>query len=74
MYVTEYKETHQTGAISIETMPGKLKSGRHMKGDFGIQVARDGRVWICIDGAAFLRFSPHPNGKMAATSRFGHKS
>ena len=29
-----------------------------MQGDFGIQIARDGRVWICIDGVAFLRFNP----------------
>jgi len=36
-----------------------------LQGDLGVQVAADGRVWVCINGIAFLRFSPHPNGKMA---------
>lgn len=26
--------------------------------DFGIQIATDGRVWVCINGIAFLRFKP----------------
>jgi hypothetical protein len=26
--------------------------------DVGIQVATDGRIWVCIDGSAFLRFKP----------------
>ena len=62
----ELKETHWQGNISIENMPEELKSHipSYMKGDFGIQIAKDGRVWICINGIAFLRFSPHPNGKM----------
>ena len=29
-----------------------------MEGDLGIQVAKDGRVWVCINGIAFLRFKP----------------
>jgi hypothetical protein len=29
--------------------------------DFGIQIATDGRVWICINGSAFIRFKPRPS-------------
>jgi hypothetical protein len=25
---------------------------------FGIQVAADGRVWVCVNGITFLRFKP----------------
>ncbi len=49
----ELKETHQTGLITKENdfvFP--------IEGDFGMQVAKDGRVWICINGIAFLRFKP----------------
>ncbi len=56
----EYPETHQQGTISIENIP----EFNYIKGDLGIHIAKDGRVWICIDGIAFLRFSPHTNGKM----------
>jgi len=50
----EYSETHQQGIISIENMPEKMV----FKGDFGVQIANDGRVWICINGVAFIRFKP----------------
>ena len=49
----EYKETHQKGVITKENdfvFP--------IEGDFGIQIARDGRVWVCINGVAFIRFKP----------------
>ena len=61
----EYPETHQQGVISIENMPDKLNGvPAIMRGDLGIQIVRDGRIWVCINGMAFLRFSPHLNGKM----------
>jgi len=47
-------ETHQTGHLSIE----KTIDGNMIFCDFGIQMAEDGRIWICIDGEAYLRFSP----------------
>ena len=59
-----YPQTHQRGVISLENIPPGLSIPGYMKGDLGIQIAEDGRVWVCIDGAAFLRFSPHPNGRM----------
>lgn len=60
----EYPETHQQGTISIENLPKEFglmfgPNGRpFMEGDLGIGIAEDGRVWICIDGVAFLRFKP----------------
>ena len=52
------------GIISLENNPfineGEWNGteNRVIKGDFGIQIAQDGRVWICIDGIAFVRFTP----------------
>jgi len=57
----EYAEQHAQGTILIENIPDSSV----VKGDLGVQIAADGRVWICIDGAAFLRFSPHKDGKMS---------
>jgi len=62
--IKEYKEIHQIGTIYLENMPKELKDSTIMKGDIGVQIAPDGRIWICINHMAFLRFSPHPNGKM----------
>uniref|UniRef100_A0A6M3ITI6 Uncharacterized protein n=1 Tax=viral metagenome TaxID=1070528 RepID=A0A6M3ITI6_9ZZZZ len=49
----EYPESHTTGHITIESIPNTP-----CHSDLGIQIAKDGRVWICIDGMAFLRFTP----------------
>lgn len=54
----ELKETHKKGLITIENPPGQLS----LVDDFGIQIAKDGRVWICINGIAFLRFKPEVMG------------
>ena len=52
----EIPETHMRGHFSIEA---DIKEGL-LDCDFGIQIAKDGRVWICIDGVAFIRFKPKP--------------
>ena len=52
-----FPETHWQGKITLDNMPEELKAGG-MKGDLGVQVAKDGRVWVCINGIAFLRFTP----------------
>ena len=57
----DYPETHQQGVISIENIPDKLRVPGYMIGDLDIQIAKDGRVWVCIDGVAFIRFSPKVN-------------
>ena len=50
-----YPETHQRGYLTIEKdLPKLLKDC-----DLGIQISSNGRVWVCIDGQAFLRFHPH---------------
>lgn len=49
------KETHERGILSIESDVKTLTDC-----DFGIQIAKDGRVWICINGKAFIRFKPIP--------------
>ncbi len=56
--IKEYEETHQKGLISIEK---DLKAGLY-EGNFGVQIAKDGRVWICIDGQSFIRFKLRPEG------------
>ena len=59
----EYPETHQEGTILLENMPAELHYTMRMKGKLGIQVAKDGRVWVCINGIAFIRFKPTTKGK-----------
>lgn len=56
----EYPETHQYGMISIHNQDMLLENliGDSRMGDLGIQVASDGRIWVCIDGVAFIRFKP----------------
>jgi len=49
----ELKETHLQGHLSVEA---DIKSSLNC--DFGIQISTDGRVWICIDSIAFIRFKP----------------
>ena len=49
-----YPETHQHGVLYIETACDQ----GFKECNFGIQIARDGRIWICLDGIAFLRFKP----------------
>jgi len=46
--------TYQMGVISIENLP----ENNYFNGNLGVQLAADGRVWVCIDGQAFLRFTP----------------
>jgi len=48
------------GHASIDNLPsdGKGNILRHFEGDFGIQIAEDGRVWVCLDGVSFIRFTP----------------
>lgn len=57
MKIKPYEETHMDGIIHLENNPF-IEGQYGIKGDFGIQVAEDGRAWVCIDGIAFLRFMP----------------
>jgi hypothetical protein len=51
--IKEYPEIHQKGFLSVDS---SITS--KMNCDFGVQIAEDGRVWICVDGVAFIRFKP----------------
>ena len=53
----EYKEQHQQGMLSIENLEEIFHQNLHDL-DLGVQISVDGRVWICINGIAFLRFKP----------------
>ena len=50
--VDPYPVLHQKGSLSIEQL---LEAGNHFC-DVGVQIARDGRIWVCVDGQAFIRF------------------
>lgn len=58
----EMPETHSVGLVSIENIKyiTELLTGVHnmQRADLGIQIAPDGRVWVCINGRAVLRFKP----------------
>ena len=57
----EYPEQHMKGYITIEN---RDMFDFPMEADLGLMVSHDGRVWLCINGIAFLRFTPHLNRKM----------
>lgn len=57
-------ETHQRGMLTIENwetiqeyqaegFPGLMDC------DVGIQTHCDGRIWLCVNGLAFIRFKPN---------------
>jgi len=55
----DFPEKHMQGKLSIENKEMIEEMLKDLKPvDFGIQISADGRVWICINGAAFLRFKP----------------
>lgn len=54
-----YSETHQKGHLSLEneaTVLGMLKENK--ENDVGIMISPDGRIWLCVNGVAFIRFKP----------------
>ena len=51
------RRLHRQGYLTIENVEMILEFDTS-NCDFGIQAAEDGRVWICINGIAFLRFRP----------------
>lgn len=74
-------ETHIRGHVSLENpedadMALSAASEGDGSVDFGIQINEDGRVWICINGIAFLRFKPTwpPQDGEGATLRKNSRS
>lgn len=62
MKIESYPETHMRGTMSIEQ---DMEKGVIKDTDVGVQIARDGRIWICVNGCALIRFHPH-NGTYLA--------
>jgi hypothetical protein len=62
----EVPETHQRGLLSLENLDQVIpfidttKQGTvyFIDTDVGLMTSEDGRIWICINGLAFLRFKP----------------
>ena len=52
-----FLETHRQGHVSVENLDF-IKEMDLQDADFGIQICGDGRVWVCINGIAFIRFKP----------------
>ena len=46
------EETHMKGLMTVEKIENSLIC------DFGIKIAENGQVWICVNGEAFIRFMP----------------
>ena len=63
-----YPETHQKGTVSVENLSlvlgFPLNTGTTVlkDADIGVQIAKDGRVWVCINGIGFIRFKPKGMG------------
>lgn len=53
----EVKEFHQKGMLSIENLELIQDLDKSFI-DVGLQIADDGRIWLCVDGVAFIRFKP----------------
>lgn len=64
--IQQYEETHQSGCIILEnldmirelTESKSLTDTSHILGDIGIQISGDGKIWVCINSIAFIRFKP----------------
>ena len=52
--IDPYEVVHQDGMLSIE----KALSAVHHHCDLGVQITQDGRIWLCINGEAYIRFKP----------------
>ena len=59
MGYTEYPETHTAGNVQLLNLDEvRAMLSANQTNDFGLQVAHDGRVWVCINGMALIRFKP----------------
>ena len=53
-----FPETHKQGLLSIENLE-RIQQMNKLDVDVGVQIAHDGRIWLCVEGMAFIRFKPH---------------
>ena len=57
----DYPETHQQGTISLDNKVAidlLFDGTNYLEADFGVQIAKDGRIWLCINKIPFVRFKP----------------
>lgn len=59
----EVEEFHQQGSLGItnrDEVIGMLQfaHAEQTQVDVGLQVGADGRIWLCVNGMAFIRFKP----------------
>lgn len=58
VFTHEFPETHHHGMLSIEN--AEIVAGMDLADcDVGLQVSYDGRIWLCVNGVAWVRFKPH---------------
>jgi hypothetical protein len=67
--VIELPEVHQQGNVAVHNKD-LIEEMDLQDADFGLQVAKDGRIWVCINGVAFLRFKPHTSYEKAILKEF----
>lgn len=53
----EWPETHARGRVSVENAD-MIAAMDLTDCDLGVQIGWDGRVWLCINGMAWIRFKP----------------
>jgi streptogramin lyase len=56
--VEAYGPVYQRGLATLDVGTLEQLGVDLTKCVFGIQVHEDGRVWVCVNGATFLRFKP----------------
>jgi hypothetical protein len=57
VFTHEFPETHHHGMLSIENT--EIINDMDLTScDVGLQVSHDGRIWLCINGVAWIRFKP----------------
>lgn len=54
---SDFPEQHRQGRLSIEN-DEIVREMDLTDCDVGIQVSHDGRIWLCVNGTAWIRFKP----------------
>ena len=55
--INEVPEFHQVGMVDILNL-AEVQAEDLQEADCGLQVHRDGRIWLCVNGLALIRFKP----------------
>lgn len=66
MTFPDWPETHRTGCVEVLNTDevGKALAEYPNSVDLGVQIAWDGRVWLCVNGIAWIRFKPDRPGPL----------